>query len=250
MSASSNPLHPDHTDLDRLHSAVTREKEDLPAQREPMPVWVMFVGLVVAVLAGGQLGPMTGGFSFNTSNPFDMAAGPDPRPVDPNGVGGGDPFQAAMKKGASGYAVCGGCHQGNGMGIPGSFPPLAGSDWVLGGTERLIRVVQHGLTGPIVVSGQGYNTPGGMQPFGAAMSATDLANVLTYIRNSFGNEGSMITKEMVEKVRGEEKRTAQWTAPELEQFAKANVPGPIPAGPGATPGGDAAPAAATPPAAK
>jgi mono/diheme cytochrome c family protein len=130
-----------------------------------------------------------------------------------------------MKKGASGYAVCGGCHQGNGGGIPGQFPPLARSEWVTGGTERLIRVVsaQHDL-GAITVKGQGFNTPGGMMPFGAAMSAQDLANVLTYVRNSWGNEGTMITKEMVEKVRDEEKRATQWTEADLKPFADKNVP--------------------------
>jgi mono/diheme cytochrome c family protein len=252
MSASSNPLHPDHTDLDRLHTAaVAREKADLMPERQPMPLWVMLAGLIVAVLAGSQLGNMTGGFSFNTSNPFGMSPGPDPRPPSVGAEAGGDPFQAAMKKGAGGYAVCGGCHQGNGLGMPGQFPPLAGSEWVLGGTERLIRVVQHGLTGPITVKGQGFNTAGGMQAFGQAMSATDLANVLTYIRNSWGNEATMVTKEMVEKVREKEKRATQWTAPELEVFAKENVPGEIPAGPGATAGAAApAPAAAPPPAAK
>jgi hypothetical protein len=111
----------------------------------------------------------------------------------------------------------------------------------LGGTERLIRIVQHGLVGPVTVNGQGYNTPGGMQPFGAAMSSQDLANVLTYIRNSWGNEATMVTKEMVQKVRDEEKRASQWTAAELEPFAEKNVPGEIPAGPGAT--AAAAPAA-------
>lgn len=248
MSASSNPNHPDHTDLDRLHTAVKREKEDLPPQYRPVPLWVMFAGMVVAILAGGQLGAMTGGFSFHTSNPFGLAAGPDPRPHADGEQAGGDPFQTAMKKGAGGFAVCGGCHQGNGLGIPGQFPPLAGSEWVLGGTERLIRVVQHGLIGAIVVKGQNFNTPGGMQPFGAAMSAGDLANVLTYIRNSWGNEAPMVTKEMVEKVRNEEKHATQWTMADLEKFAKANVPGPIPAGPGATAG--AAPAAAPASAAK
>jgi mono/diheme cytochrome c family protein len=235
MSASSNPSHPDNTDLDRLHTAaVLREKADLQPQREPMPLWVMLAGLIVAVLAGSQLGNMTGGFDFNTSNPFGMAPGPDPRPITGGDAAGADPFQAAMKKGASGYAVCGGCHQGDGNGLAGQFPPLAGSEWVTGGTERLIRVVQHGLTGAITVKGQAYNTPGGMQPFGAAMSATDLANVLTYIRNSWGNEAPMITKEMVEKVREAEKRASQWTQAELEPFAQKNVEGEIPAGPGAT----------------
>src|SRR5258708_5260995 len=98
MSASSNPNHPDHTDLDRLHTAVKREKEDLPPQHLPVPLWVMFVCMVIAILAGGQLGAMTGGFSFNTSNPFDMAPGPDPRPHSAGEEAGGDPFQTAMKK--------------------------------------------------------------------------------------------------------------------------------------------------------
>ena len=234
MSASPNPSHPDNTNLDRLHTAVTREKVDLQPGSQPMPLWVLFLCILVAVLAGGQIGQMTGGFSFNTSNPFGMAPGPDPRPSGPEGDGGADPFQTAMKKGANGYAVCGGCHQGNGLGIAGQFPPLAGSEWVTGGTERLIRVVQHGLTGPISVKGQAFNVPGGMQAFGAAMSAGDLANVLTFIRNSWGNQAPMVTKEMVEKVREAESRTTQWTQAELEPFAEKNVPGEIPAGPGAT----------------
>lgn len=241
MSAPSNSYQPDSTDLDRLHSAVKREKQDLQPGREPVPMLVIFLGMIVAVIAGGQLGVMTGGWSFKTSNPFNFTAAPDPRPGAGDGAGAMDLFQTAMKKGASGYAVCGGCHQGNGMGIPGQFPPLAGSEWVLGGTERLVRVVQHGLTGAITVKGQGYNTPGGMMPFGAAMSAGDLANVLTYIRNSWGNEATMVTKEMVDKVRSEEKRATQWTEADLAAFKDKNVPGDIPAGPGAT--AAAAPAA-------
>lgn len=236
MSAPSSYPNPDNNDLDRLHAAVKREKSEQAAGHEPAPVWVIFLFMVVAVVAGGQLGPMTGGFSFNVSNPFSSGkpGGNDPRPKKEGEGGGADPFQVAMKKGASGYAVCGGCHQGSGMGIAGQYPPLAGSEWVLGGTERLIRVVQHGLTGQVTVKGQNYNFPGGMQGFGAGMSAGDLANVLTYIRNTWGNEGTMITKEMIEKVRGEEKRASQWTEADLAPFAEKNVPGDIPAGPGAT----------------
>lgn len=242
----SAPAHPDSTDLDRLHAAVKREKEDLAPESQPAPLWATFLLMLVAIIAGGQLGPMTGGWSFDVSNPFALNGGADPRPGGPGDGGALDPFALAMKKGASGYSVCGGCHQGNGAGLPGQFPPLAGSEFVSGGTERLIRITQHGLTGPVTVKGQAFNTPGGMQPFGGAMSSQDLANVLTYVRNSFGNEGTMITKEMVQKVRDEEKRATQWTAAELEPFAKKDVPGDIPAGPGAT----AAPAAAAAPAAK
>jgi len=232
MSASANP---DSTDLDRLHAAVKREKEDLAPESKPAPLWAIFLLMLVAIIAGDQLGPMTGGWSFNVSNPFALAGGGDPRPGGAGAGGALDPFAVAMKKGASGYAVCGGCHQGNGNGIPGQFPPLAGSEWVTGGTERLVRVVQHGLTGAITVKGQGFNMPGGMQPFGAAMSAQDLANVLTYIRNSWGNEGTMITQEMVKKVRDEEKRATQWTEADLKPFADKNCADDIPAGPGAAP---------------
>ncbi|MBK8094636.1 MAG: cytochrome c [Verrucomicrobiaceae bacterium] len=228
----SAPAHPDSTDLDRIHSAVKREKADKAPENAPAPMWASFLLMIVAVVAGGQLGP---NLNFSKSNPYPTpVAADDIRPLPQGEVVGADPFQMAIKKGGSGYAVCGGCHQGNGMGIPGSFPPLAGSEWVTGGTERLIRVAQHGLTGAITVKGQGFNTPGGMMPFGAAMSAQDLANVLTYVRNTWGNEGTMITKEMVEKVRAEEKRASQWTEADLKPFADKNVPGDIPAGPGAT----------------
>lgn len=234
MSAPSSFPNPDSNDLDRLHAAVKREKEDLDPGHEPAPMWVLFFFMLVAIVAGGQLGPMTGGFSFDVSNPFSIAKSGDPRPGGGDNSAAMDPFQTAMKKGASGYAVCGGCHQGSGMGLPGQYPPLAGSEWVLGGTERLIRVVQHGLVGQVTVKGQNYNFPGGMQGFGAGMSAGDFANVLTYIRNSWGNEAPMITKEMVEKFRADEKRATQWTMAELEPFKDKNLPGEIPAGPGAT----------------
>lgn len=236
MSAPSSFPNPDSNDLDRLHGAVKREKSDQEPGREPAPVWVIFLFMIVAIIAGGQLGPMTGGFNFGVSNPFSSGklGGEDPRPKTGGADAAADPFAVAMKKGASGYAVCGGCHQGSGMGLPGQYPPLAGSEWVLGGTERLIRVVQHGLTGQVTVKGQNFNFPGGMQGFGAAMSAGDLANVLTYIRNTWGNEAHMVTKEMVEKVRAEEKRATQWTMAELDAFKDKDVPGDIPAGPGAT----------------
>jgi len=211
--------------------------------QQPVPTWIVFLGMIIAIVGGGQLGVMTGGFKFETSNPFELSRAPDPRPKGPGDDVGGDAFQIAMKKGAGGYAVCGGCHQGNGLGIAGQFPPLAGSEWVTGGTERLIRVVQHGLVGAINVKGQNYNVPGGMQGFGGAMSAGDFANLMTYIRNSWGNEAPMVTKEMVEAVRAaESSRTTQWTEAELAPYAEQNVPGEIPAGPGAT----AAPPAAAP----
>ncbi len=230
MSAPNH--HHDSNDIDRIHAAVKREKLDLPAGSEAAPMWAIFIAFVVAIFAGGQLGSATTFFSIDSKPVF--PAPKDPRPTGPGAGEKLDPFALAMKKGASTYAVCGGCHQGSGLGVPGQFPPLAGSEFAQGGTERLIRIALNGLTGPVTVKGAAFNTPGGMPPQGVALGDQDIANVLTYVRNSFGNEGgTMITKEMVAKVRAAETRTAQWTAPELEKYAKSNVPGDVPAGPGA-----------------
>ncbi len=230
MSASTS--NPDSNDIDRIHSAVKREKSDLPAGSEAAPMWAIFIGFLVAVFAGGQLGTAGNFFSIESQPAFPSAG--DPRPSSSGAGDKLDPFALAMKKGAASYAVCGGCHQGSGLGVPGQFPPLAGSEFAQGGTERLIRIALNGLVGPVTVKGTGFNTPGGMPPQGMALGDQDIANVLTYVRNSFGNEGTMVTKEMVNKVRtAEATRTAQWAAADLEKFAKSNVPGDVPAGPGA-----------------
>jgi mono/diheme cytochrome c family protein len=230
--------NPDHNDIDRIHSSVKREKADLPAGTEPAPVWIMFLGIIAAVIAGTQLIPGAQAFSLD-SRGTTMAL-QDPRPKIEGAGADLDPFQFAMKKGANTYALCGGCHMSNGAGVPGQYPPLAASEWITGGTERSIRVVLHGLIGPVTAAGVTINNPTGMPAQGAALSDTEIANVITYIRNSFGNTGPMVTKEMVAKVRGETaSRSSQWTAAELASFEKKDVPGAIPAGPGAT----AAPAA-------
>ena len=234
----ANSNNPDSNDLDRIHGAVKREKADLPAGSDNAPTWAIFMAFLAAIFAGGQLGTTAGGYSLDNV----AAYGPilDPRPKTTDDASALDPFQLAMKKGATTYALCGGCHQGSGMGVPGQFPPLVGSEIALEGTEQLTRIVLHGLVGPVTVKGVGYNTPGGMPGQGAVLSDSDVANVITYIRNTWGNEGSMVTKEMVAKVREAEKaRTTQWTMAEMAKYAKANMPGDVPAGPGAT----AAPAA-------
>jgi mono/diheme cytochrome c family protein len=224
MSDNPQSFNPDTTDLDRLHPAVKREIADVESGTEQAPMWVIFLGFIVAIIAGGQLGPNVGGFDFNVSNPFASTRFPDPRPVDGTAGAALDPLQLAMKKGAATYALCGGCHQGSGLGVPGAFPPLAGSDWVMGGTERNIRVVLHGLQGAIKVNGADFAGPAPMPAQGAVLSDQDVANVLTYVRNSWGNKGSLVTKEMVTAVREKEKaRTAAWTAAELDPFAKIDV---------------------------
>lgn len=105
------------------------------------------------------------------------------------------------------------CHQANGQGQPNVYPPLAGSDW-LASEERIIRVVLHGLSGPVTVSGKEYNNA--MTPFGGALNDQQIADVLSYIRSDWGNTGPEVSAEKVAEVRAATAdRKTPWTAAEL-----------------------------------
>ncbi|SEI78215.1 putative membrane-bound dehydrogenase domain-containing protein [Dyadobacter koreensis] len=102
--------------------------------------------------------------------------------------------------GKEGY--CTTCHQADGKGLTASgFPPLTANKWVLGSEDRLIKLALKGLLGPIEVSGKKYPGQVPMTPFGGLLNDEEMAAVLTYVRNSFGNQGSAILPERVKKVR-------------------------------------------------
>lgn len=127
-----------------------------------------------------------------------------------------DEMATAMKVGRLQYGnLCAGCHQPGGNGSVGQAPPLAGSEWVIGGPNRLIRIPQVGVTGPIKVAGQEWNMTT-MIGFGASLTDDQMAGLVTYIRNSWGNKASLVTPEEVAKVRADLKdRSSQYTADEL-----------------------------------
>lgn len=238
----NQPQNFDSTDLDRLHTAVKREKPDVQPGREPAPLWVFVASMAAMVFGGGYAGAYVGNFDFENNSAF-VGKPKDPRPVAIEQGAQLDPFLLAMKKGATVYNNCQGCHQVSGTGQPGLIPPLAGSDWVTGGTERLAKVTLHGLAGQVTVKGVSYNFPGGM-PTQGHLSDKELSYVLTYVRNSWGNQGTMITPEMVAKVRNDSSGHAgQFSQADLESSKDKNIEGEIPAGPGAT----AAPAPAAAP---
>ena len=124
-----------------------------------------------------------------------------------------------IERGAAVYqSVCGLCHQPTGYGVPNVAPPLAESTWVTGEPERLIRIALHGLYGEIEVSGQKWNLamPGqGMNPL---LDDAKLADVLSYIRNAWGNEAEPIAAAQIAAVREQTKdRKMPWTADTLLQ---------------------------------
>ena len=96
-------------------------------------------------------------------------------------------------------AACMACHQATGQGLPGAFPPLAGSDFLKADPKRAIGIVLHGLTGPVTVNGKEYNS---VMPPMTQLSDAEVADALTYVMNSWGNDFGVVTAGDVAAVRG------------------------------------------------
>jgi len=176
----------------------------------PLVLVFVFSGLVLA--SATYLNRYSGRFSASIYNengkPGGSAAAASTAP-DPVALGKRQ-FQAA----------CITCHQANGMGVPGAFPPLAGSEWANGSQERTIRIVLHGLGGEVKVGSTTFN--GVMPSFGKVPNGgfnwrdDQIAAVLTYIRQEWGNKAGPITPEQVTAIRTQEAARAKpWTAAEL-----------------------------------
>lgn len=111
--------------------------------------------------------------------------------------GGGEkaPDAAVMSRGKGVYTThCLSCHQADGYGVPNLNPPLAETDWVSGDKVRLIGVLLNGLEGAVDIEGETYNNAMASHSF---LSDADIAAVLSFIRNSFGNEASAVSAEEV-----------------------------------------------------
>jgi len=104
--------------------------------------------------------------------------------------------------GGKAYAtVCAACHQAEGQGLAGAFPPLAESDYLVGGTGPAIEAVLNGLSGPVTVNGKDYNA---VMPNLSYLSDEEVADVVTFVMNSWGNPGGEVSSGEVTAVRGGE----------------------------------------------
>jgi nitrite reductase (NO-forming) len=176
-------------------------------------VFLIYVGEVYVMNHGGDvMGVTTGRFPASVYDPYDSYAAV--KRANPKREGPDPEFgQQVFEKN------CMLCHQATGLGSPAQqFPPLAGSEWVLAeGPNRMIRIVLHGLGGPIQVAGQQF---GGAAMATFQMLADDeIAAVLTHERSSWGNKAAPVTPQQVKKVRDATKdRAAAWTADELSKI--------------------------------
>jgi mono/diheme cytochrome c family protein len=145
------------------------------------------------------------GYSYCSSPAFAVAVppleGPKAAAVEPFvSVATGPTDEASLKAhGAKVYgAICVTCHQADGKGVPGAFPPLAGSGSFYGDPKNHAKIIVHGLNGAITVQGQQFN--GAMPPQGQ-LSDYDIAAVATFERGSFGNNDGIVLPEDVAAVR-------------------------------------------------
>ena len=120
--------------------------------------------------------------------------------------------------------TCVACHQADGKGTPGQFPPLIQTDWILEPEPgRIIRAVLYGLNGPIEVKGQNYN--GAMVPWKDSLTDEEIAAVLTYVRQNpaWGNHAPEVKPERVKAVRDKTKgRNQSYTPEELLKVSPAD----------------------------
>lgn len=195
------------------HEKLLGQQPDEKARYRLLPLNLLFFFSGLIFFGGTYLGRYAGNFSpqiYNENAPPPKAGedGPVAAPVDP------------LVLGKAVYTtVCVACHQATGLGLPPAFPPLAGSEWVTGSEDRLIRIVLHGLQGPIKVKGTEFN--GAMPPAGPGsgfnLNPEKIAAVLTYVRQEFGNGAAPVSPAKVAEVRGATGNRAPWTAAELEK---------------------------------
>jgi mono/diheme cytochrome c family protein len=198
----------ERTDISRMH-AILREKADPVEGREPVSLWMVALMCAMFAWGGFYVGRYNGGFKplvFSETSSGQPSGYAAPAAVDPRVLG---------KRVFA--ANCQPCHQENGLGLPGQFPPLAASEWVLAsGHSRLVRLVLDGIQGPIEVKGQSYN--GAMPPWRDVLNDEQTAAVLTYIRSEWGNQAEAVKPDQVKAIRDKTKdRPAQgaWSAAEL-----------------------------------
>lgn len=216
-------------DVERLHRAVLREQRDPLEGREPMPWWFVAT-IVLALFWGGWYLGRYGG-DFGTATHTALGGG---RQASIAGAAASAVAAAAANPVQQGERLyqnnCQGCHQQNGRGVPGTFPPLVGSEWVTGRPETLARLLLLGLVGPVQVDGATYD--GAMPGWKDLLEDEEIAAIATYLRQWAPNAAPGIDAAQVALLRtAHAARTTAWTAAELKA---AEGPGPAPAGdPGA-----------------
>ena len=217
-----------HGRVVREAAACARENRIVDNGIAPVSLWAFVACGIVLIVAGGILG--TGGSLFAYDATFRPGYVRTPAGgAEDTGPVPKEALAAYMAKGAKIYsAKCNGCHGADAKGNGSTFPSLVGSKWATSETERFAMIILNGLQGP-VDNGVTY---GVMPPQGIGMAPEDLAGVMTYVRNNFGNTvGDVVTVDMakaaIEKSAARKKAGQSCTAEELASDHVKNLPGDV-----------------------
>jgi mono/diheme cytochrome c family protein len=214
-------------DVQQVHAAIQREKREPHAGLEPLSLWLIAIYGLAIFFGGAYLGRYSGNFSGDGLDPLGGA----PRttkngPHNPNE--GPIAEMTSAERGKKIFSAnCAVCHQPSGVGAPvQGYPPLAGSEYVNGGTRRLGMIVLKGLQGPLTVKGQTFGSAV-MQPWDKTLTDAKIADVLTFIRQEWGNKGGPVTPEGIAALRKElASHPDSFTEPDLKAVPEdANLPG-------------------------
>ncbi len=235
LNQHSKPDLDDTINVTQVHSrvatetaAAAREKQLFDTGHESVPLWVITACGVVLLIAGGVLG--NAGTLFSYDNTFREGYVRGTAPGVP--TGGPEPKTALLAFSAKGSKIysakCNGCHGSDGKGDGANYPSLAGSSNVIEENQKLAMVILNGIQGPIS-NGKTYGA--GIMPAQAAgMTPEDLASVMTYVRNSFGNStGDVVSIDMAKSAfdlsAAREKAGQSVTSEEILAKHKAILPG-------------------------
>jgi mono/diheme cytochrome c family protein len=210
-------------DVQEVHAAIQREKREPRVGLEPLSIWLIAVYGIAIFTGGAYLGRYSGNFSGDGLDPLG-----GPPPAKKGGAAQGQQQQAELTPRDRGKKVfaqnCATCHQANGQGVPGQYPPLAGSEFTTGASRRPAMIVLKGLQGPVKVKGQQYGTAV-MQPW-ESLGDQKVADVLTYERSEWGNNASPVTKEQIAALRKElASHPGSFTEPEILGAPDQELPG-------------------------
>lgn len=179
--------------------AQKRENPDPHEGNTPIP-WLVL--LIVALALGWAIGYIALSDLGNDARTGDRRTMAD---LAPKAAAGGTAVDGAQIFAAQ----CVACHQATGLGLPGVFPPLAGSEWVNGKESVVAQILLHGITGKITVKGAVYQ--GQMPAYKDKLSDAEIAAVITHIRSSFGNAAGKVDAPLVKAEREASKdRTKPW----------------------------------------
>jgi len=189
-------------DVQQVHAAVQREKREPRVGAEPLSIWLIAVYGLAVFFGGAYLGRYSGNFSGDALDPYGGESQAMKKTGGPQGA-----QQAAelspRDRGKKIFAAnCQTCHQANGLGVAGQYPPLAGSEFTTGGSRRPAMIVLKGLQGPVTVKGQKFGSAV-MQPWDKTLTDQKIADVLTYERSEWGNSASAVTAEQIAALRKE-----------------------------------------------